>query len=108
MKTKLFLLLPLFALLSSFTFAKNSVNAVVRANRVYILQDETPVKELVVRIQDLCGKTVYEYTFCNEDTQWFLDLPVLPAGTYSITGNGKEMGSFKRAYREEMEEMEEI
>jgi hypothetical protein len=96
MKAKYFFLLPILSLLTNIAFAQEPVTAIVRDNRVYILKDETPVRELVIRILDARGAEVYQQTFCNEDTQWYLDLPPMPAGKYSVTGNGKPMGQFNR------------
>jgi hypothetical protein len=102
MKTQIFAALVSFFLLGTSAQAMNpascnpEVKVVVRASRIWILTDETPGVNLVIRIHDSRDQVVLEKELKAACTDWSINTETLPAGRYTVMLGTEKVGKFQK------------
>ncbi|MEZ4918340.1 MAG: hypothetical protein R2792_04470 [Saprospiraceae bacterium] len=68
----------------------------IAENRIYLMVEEMPVKDLVVEIKNENNQLILKKVFQTDAQRWFLDIPKLESGSYRVFVGGVEAGRFNR------------
>lgn len=104
MKTKLFtvavmILIGFGSLNAQRSFAAGVepvLKAVVSAKRIWIVGDETPIKQIAVQVLDKQGAVVAQRSYSSNIVNWSMDIQQLPSGHYSLLIGDKKVREFER------------
>ena len=104
MKTKFFMAILLACALMAPALATNMPNTgldpeikvVVSTKRIWLICDETPIKQLAVKVLDNKGTVVAQSQFSSQIVNWSLNIQHLPAGNYIVMVGDRKASEFKR------------
>ena len=104
MKTKFLTAFLLAFALWAPTFAANGpgpghtpeIKVVVSAKRIWLVCDETPIKQLAIKVLDSKGAVVAQSQFSSKPVNWSLDIQHLPSGHYAVMVGDCKAREFER------------
>lgn len=72
------------------------LKAIISAKRIWIVGDETPIKQIAVKVLDKKGAVVAQHPYSSNIVNWSMDIQQLPSGHYSLFIGDKKVREFER------------